>query len=997
VTTRHRQDGGVVDVLDTPVESESAPELRPFGADLVASGGTSTAVADEDSASTVPVGIVLPPPIGAQLHRSRFARRGFMKVVREGAPTTTRQAEVLNTAIIGSPTDERGVVIGIDRISAAMIAHDPFTAYEAKTITSPNVCVLGMLGSGKALDVDTPIATPTGWTRMGDLAVGDYVFDEAGRPTRIVAVSDVMTGRECFGVRFSDGTEIVADADHLWSTVTHLDRHRPRLEKTRPRKRRRVGTAEEIARCRELLVTEPDRIANVAQIICMTGTPAGRGRSVYDWLYGMLRERAGYRLAYALPVILEHLERPMGSPPVPPREPVSTRQVRDSLVYNGQTNHAVPVCAPLNLPAVDLLVDGYVLGAWLGDGTSAGGTITTADPEMILYIEAAGYVTAHRGDYLYSIRVARTTPPANVEAVCVGCDQPFTTTYHGQRACSRGCQVRRDGVAARTCLTCDEPLPKGSTGWRHRACFTAGTFIGQLAKLGVMNNKHVPEQYMWASEEQRRALLAGLLDTDGTVSPRGAVQFTACNERLAHQVRELCCSLGYRPAVTSRPARFRGRSVSTAWTVSFTTTDDVFRLERKRLALKERTQRFTPERNRYRYIIDIEPVETRPVRCIQVEAGSSMYLAGKTMVATHNSSLIKTVYVERPLLLRDRRAVVVDKKPRNGEGEYADLTRRFGGEPFRFEPGERGNGSTCMNVLDEVILAGGGAAQQVQLLAAMAQQAGTGELDEWHHKSLRSAYRAVMRRFELGVPGRSSPVLPDLVQEFAVVVDSDEFARLRPATLDLVEERAWSMRLRFERMLGEDLEGMFDRETSKHVVLHPKLTTFDISALPEDGPATSMVMVVANAWLMGMLTKHRGLRTNFIAEEGWHLLGGPGGKVIRSKSKLSRGLGLSIIAAIHHISDIPADSEAIAMIKEAQTIHLFRQEHDDDIADCVRYFNLEHSNGASLGTLQQGDHLLKVGTQKEIKVQHIRTANEIVFTETDSAMITQPTSGVVGS
>ena len=75
------------------------------------------------------------------------------------------------------------------------------------------------------------------------------------------------------------------------------------------------------------------------------------------------------------------------------------------------------------------------------------------------------------------------------------------------------------------------------------------------------------------------------------------------------------------------------------------------------------------------------------------------------------------------------------------------------------------------------------------------------------------------------------------------------------------------------------------------MVLHPKLTTFDVSALPEDGPSTAMVMVVANAWLMGMLTHDRGWRTNFIAEEGWHLLGGPGGRVIRSKSKLSRGLG----------------------------------------------------------------------------------------------------------
>ena len=61
------------------------------------------------------------------------------------------------------------------------------------------------------------------------------------------------------------------------------------------------------------------------------------------------------------------------------------------------------------------------------------------------------------------------------------------------------------------------------------------------------------------------------------------------------------------------------------------------------------------------------------------------------------------------------------------------------------------------------------------------------------------------------------------------------------------------------------------------------------------------------------------------------------------------------------------------MIKEAQTLHLFRQEHDDDIADCVRYFNLERSNAAALGNLPQGDHLLKVGTHKEIRVQHRRT------------------------
>ena len=54
---------------------------------------------------------------------------------------------------------------------------------------------------------------------MGDLRPGDSVFDEHGRPTPVVAVSPVMTGHRCYAVRFSDGSTIVADADHLWTTL----------------------------------------------------------------------------------------------------------------------------------------------------------------------------------------------------------------------------------------------------------------------------------------------------------------------------------------------------------------------------------------------------------------------------------------------------------------------------------------------------------------------------------------------------------------------------------------------------------------------------------------------------------------------------------------------------------------------------------------------------------------------------------------------------------
>lgn len=69
----------------------------------------------------------------------------------------------------------------------------------------------------KALALNTPIATPTGWTTVAGLKAGDFVFDEAGTPTRVLEVTPVFTGRPCFKVRFSDGAEIVSDAEHGWA------------------------------------------------------------------------------------------------------------------------------------------------------------------------------------------------------------------------------------------------------------------------------------------------------------------------------------------------------------------------------------------------------------------------------------------------------------------------------------------------------------------------------------------------------------------------------------------------------------------------------------------------------------------------------------------------------------------------------------------------------------------------------------------------------------
>ena len=76
---------------------------------------------------------------------------------------------------------------------------------------------------GKALDVETPIMTTTGWKRMGDLTINDQVFDENGNPVRILAVSEVWNDRPCYEIRFSDGAVIIADEKHDWYVDVDTD------------------------------------------------------------------------------------------------------------------------------------------------------------------------------------------------------------------------------------------------------------------------------------------------------------------------------------------------------------------------------------------------------------------------------------------------------------------------------------------------------------------------------------------------------------------------------------------------------------------------------------------------------------------------------------------------------------------------------------------------------------------------------------------------------
>ncbi len=159
--------------------------------------------------------------------------------------------------------------------------------------------------------------------------------------------------------------------------------------------------------------------------------------------------------------------------------------------------------------------------------------------------------------------------------------------------------------------------------------------------LTSFRDKVIRPEYLRASQAQRWALLQGLMDSDGCISTvKSQSVYVSTIAQLAESVRELLWSLGIKNAMTLSPStRYGAATGETLYTIRFTTFEDqpTSRLQRK----SERDRPRTKEtRSCFHYIRDIEPLpHPVPMRCLQVDSPSRLYLAGSSFVPTHNSEL----------------------------------------------------------------------------------------------------------------------------------------------------------------------------------------------------------------------------------------------------------------------------------------------------------------------------------------------------------------------
>ena len=405
---------------------------------------------------------------------------------------------------------------------------------------------------GKALALDTVLPTPTGWTTMGEVKPGDYLLDAAGKPTRVIATTDVMTGRSCYEMSFDDGTTVVADADHQWATWDQK-------------------------MCEAYDYATSDSSSYPANWPSCSPSPSSA------WLYapgereqvrvmhsaGLSTAHIGERLGRAAEAVRQQWNRPeLMSKALTPR---TTVEIARTLYARGRKNHAIPAAKALSCQEADLLIEPYVLGYLLGDGNTHGSGRVACDPRdrewLIKEFDAAGYdtsLTSSNGHF----------------------------SVHGLR-----------------------------DAWQS---------------LNLPAGKHIPLAYLRASFAQRLALAQGLIDSDGYVDSYGAYRFTNTNRVLVDGFRELVITLGCVPRVRCRTGRSQaGKANADSWEVIVPTSLPLTRVPRKACCARQQWKREQVTR----YITAVREIESVPVRCVQVDNPDHMYLATRSMVPTHNSTL----------------------------------------------------------------------------------------------------------------------------------------------------------------------------------------------------------------------------------------------------------------------------------------------------------------------------------------------------------------------
>lgn len=257
----------------------------------------------------------------------------------------------------------------------------------------------------------------------------------------------------------------------------------------------------------------------------------------------------------------------------------TTEQIIKDGCYSPETSpqkaHVIPMCEPVQYEEKDLF-DPYYLGLYIGNGSTQSICINGEDTDL----------------------------------------EPFLAKYGNKHNIKDSRNILRYGINTSTLK-----------------------ILEQLEVTEISFNKKIPQKYLLGGINQRKDLLAGLMDTDGTCSENGqSYEYYTTSKTLAYQVQELVCSLGGLAEVKEKDAWYLkdGERVdcNLCYRVTLWTTFNPFKSTRKSARWRLNT-RYKHER----VILKIEYIGEKTGKCITVSSEDQSFLTGKEYIVTHNSSV----------------------------------------------------------------------------------------------------------------------------------------------------------------------------------------------------------------------------------------------------------------------------------------------------------------------------------------------------------------------
>jgi hypothetical protein len=268
----------------------------------------------------------------------------------------------------------------------------------------------------------------------------------------------------------------------------------------------------------------------------------------------------------------------------------------EQLIEAGLENTAgpkfgVPLCAPVNYPSKDFPFDPYLIGAVIGDGY-LGGVGTPA-------------ISCSNQDIDIVQRI-RASLPAD-----------FSLNFRSTVSCPQY-NIVDNGILRRN------------------------RFKEYIKEIGLnvgSHQKHIPSIFLLSSIEQRKALLNGLMDTDGC-SHKNRISYSTMSLQLAKDVQTLVQSLGGTAIIRSSDRTKDNKGIE--YSVNVKTFFNPFSCSRKAKEWK-----YSSKNPPSRYITEITKEGFEEQMCITVSAKDSLYLTDHFIV-THNTHLVSKLLENIP-------------------------------------------------------------------------------------------------------------------------------------------------------------------------------------------------------------------------------------------------------------------------------------------------------------------------------------------------------------